>query len=205
MLRFLLSILILWAFVWGIFSFFNPLNQLAKGFEKTPDEYTALLTQAIERNNPEAWDVSAMFGNKNLEEKDDTESTEQEDIDNNKNLGNRAFIQNEFYSQDSSANSWGWEDTMNSKTRSYPLNDIEQWMNRAEKNLRNLYGKTQGTGWYFGTPPLPNSNTKKGSSQLWGLIFDPPLSPPPLSSGAGGNMMFGKYTNIRDYGAYWKL
>ena len=214
MLRFLLSILILWVIVWWIFSFLNPLNQLANRVSEAPDEYKKLLTEAIERNNPDVRNVQNIFVKWDSTDENLNEDTwkDTESNDTNERLWKSSFGNTEFYRSknrtevQNNRNFWERTHSINpTKTLSYntPNLDLGDAVTGIQRDVDQLYNRRDGARGYFGTPPLPQPRSNIGNKQ-WGIIFDPPLVPPAIPSG-WWEMRFGRFTQIRDVHQLRKL
>lgn len=169
MFRFLISLLILWAITYGIFSLLNPLGQLSKNLETKQDKYTKLLTEAIERNNPDAKNLWEVFSNKKSSEniwenvawENAWNTTDQE-----KNISqgaNQEFLHPYAYTRKLPS-----EERPVANTQQYLQNNMQL---RSPKSLQKQTG---------------------------GIFFDPPLTPPPIATNLW-KMSLGKFTPIRDF------
>lgn len=209
MIRFLITLLIFWAIIWGLWSFFSPLNRVASTLENSQDEYTKILTEAIERNNPDAKNIEGLFSqNTNQSETEDSPSEEVSMSNTEEQLWNPAFAKRGFYNTPAenvakywTGNSWNSSSSSNIQYNNSNL-DRENSRDSEKWTLYDPCLHWEENRWYFGTPPIPRFDTQayspNASSKQWWLIFDPALTLAAFPS-TTGPLMYGEYTQILDF------
>lgn len=197
MLRFLLSILIFWAIIWGILSFFNPLSQLVK--TQLENEFQDRLSLALENSGVSV--PADLFKDTSSTETGTQSSTW---TSNTQNTSNSYITQdaNGFGAWDNTGgnsrtnwwNTWakrdnGWNSThieekdWKELLTSWDINILTQeWSNRLHDSVSDLKNSAKG---YFGTPYIAGYHRAalRASTQEGGLIFDPALILPGIPSG----------------------
>ena len=185
MLRFLLSLLIFWAIVFGIYSFFWPAFQgIAQS--KVESEFQDRLSLALENSGVSipAW----MFGN----------SSDSESAENWNNASNTTNNDSENWVNSSSWN-WFWNWGNNGSTAyensgGSSLSAEERW--KSALTAGNIHQKAEDmvwgglaelekwAKWYFGTPLLPWQTARRTTSDQAGwIIYDPAIVLPAIPSG----------------------
>lgn len=178
MLRFLLSLIIIWAIIWGLFNFFSPLNQLSRTIENTQKESFSSLREALTRSGIDTDAVNQILWRNNTGENEEiTEDFEEVSDEDTAQRVPRDFGKWDRNSQNNKERSP--ENGVNTHMLAYETKFQAQ---RNEKYSNNSLSKIHSTPengqkGFFGTPPLPEVSTWLSR---WGIIFDPLFNPPSL-------------------------